>query len=365
MTAAHTSVRSTPWRWIAAIWFAGGLFDASQTVLIMHAEGRHHPWLPLFGTELASWIPWALATAFVIRLARRYPVGRATGVRTVSVHLAAFALISAVAEAWSAALQVLLNPWGNRKWPTFVDTWTTTLTFQVLTFLIAYALILTVTYVVDARESMARQMTETARLNEELSKAQLAALRRQMEPHFMYNTLNSIAGLVRDERNDAAVGMIVGLSEFLRRASEDSHRSQVTLLEEVEYLQRYLEIQKVRFGERLQVSVDIPAELLRAQVPNLLLQPLVENAIKHGIAKRVAGGTVRVAGACHDNTLCLSVYNDGPSLPTDWETTQTGVGIGNLRTRLQILHGTESGLQLRCANPGGVEVVVRLPFTEA
>jgi len=211
---------------------------------------------------------------------------------------------------------------------------------------------------------MARQITETARLNEELSKAQLAALRRQMEPHFMYNALNSIAGLVRDERNDAAVSMIVGLSEFLRRASEDSHRSQVTLLEEVEYLQRYLEIQKTRFGERLQVSVDIPAELLRARVPNLLLQPLVENAIKHGITKRVAGGVLRVAGKCHDGNLCLSVYNDGPGLPANWETRQTGVGIGNLRTRLQILHGSGSGLQLRCAASGGVEAIVTLPFTE-
>src|SRR4029077_16306549 len=174
-------------------------------------------------------------------------------------------------------------------------------------------------YVVDARESIARQATETARLDEELSRAQLETLRRQMEPHFMHNTLNPMAGLVRDQRGDAAVSMFVGLSEFLRRASEDSHRSQVTLAEEVEYLQRYLDIQKVRFGERLQVSVDMPAELLRAQVPNLLLQPLVENAIKHGIAKRVAGGIVRVAGERHNSHLCLTVYNDGPALPPDWE----------------------------------------------
>ena len=365
MTASHTSMPVIRWRWIAAIWCAGALFDASQTVLIMHAEGRHHAWLPLFGTELVSWLPWALATPLVIYLARRYPIARGMSVRTLCVHIVAFALISAVAESWSTVLQMLFNPWNNRRWPTFLDTWTTTLTFQVLTFLIVYALILTVTYLVDARDSMARQITETARLNEELSKAQLAALRRQIEPHFMYNALNSIAGLVRDHRNDAAVSMIVGLSEFLRRSSEDSHRSQVALQEEVEYLQRYLDIQKVRFGERLQVSVDIPAELLRAQVPNLLLQPLVENAIKHGIAKRVAGGSVRVAGACHDGNLCLSVYNDGPSPPTDWEATPTGVGIANLRTRLRILHGGESGLQLRRANPGGVEVLVTLPFTEA
>jgi signal transduction histidine kinase len=364
MTAPPTGTCSTRWRWIAAIWSVAGLFDASQTVLIMHAEGGHHPWAPLFGTELASWLPWALATPLIINLARQHPINRGMSGRTVGLHLAAFAAVSAVAGAWSAELHVLFNPWGHRQWPTFVDTWSTMLLYQVFTFLIAYALILTVTYVVDARERIARQITETSRLNEELSRAQLAALRRQMEPHFMYNTLNSIAGLVRDHRNDAAVSMIVGLSEFLRRASADSHRSQVTLLEEVEYLQRYLEIQKVRFGDRLQVSVDIPAELLLAQVPNLLLQPLVENAIKHGIAQRVAGGCVRVAGARHNGSLCLSVYNDGSNVPPDWAATHTGVGIGNLRTRLQILHGEDSGLELHHAD-AGVEVVVTLPFREA
>lgn len=180
----------------------------------------------------------------------------------------------------------------------------------------------------------------------------------------MFNTLNSIAGLVRDHRNDAAVGMIVGLSEFLRRASVDSHRSQVTLAEEVEYLQRYVDIQQVRFGERLRVSVDIPADLLDTQVPNLLLQPLVENAIKHGVAKRVAGGNVRVTGARRDGSVCLSVYNDGPGFPDDWQTKGAGVGLANLRTRLQILHGEASGLQMRRAGADGVEVLVTLPLKE-
>ncbi len=281
-----------------------------------------------------------------------------------AVHLAAFTAVSLVAEAWFAVLQVIFNPWDYPQRPTFMDAWRTSFPYQVLPFLIVYVLILTVTFVIDARESMARQMTETARLNEELSRAQLAALRRQMEPHFMFNTLNSIAGLVRDHRNDAAVRMIVGLSEFLRRATEDSHRSQVTLAEEVEYLQRYLDIQKVRFGERLQVSVDMPAELLRAQVPSLLLQPLVENAIKHGIAKRVAGGTIRIAGACQNGNLRLSVYNDGPSSSPDWQAPHSGVGVGNLRTRLQILHGADCELELERVDTGGVEVVVTLPLTE-
>ncbi len=366
MAAILSDSRSSRWLRIAAMWCVGGMFEASQAVLIMRfAEGRRHAWLPLFATELATWLPWALATPTIISLARRYPINRSTSVRTVLVHLAAFATISAVAEGWSATLQVLFNPWGNRVPPTFWDTWSTTLLYQVLIFLIAYALILTITYVSDSRENIARQMTETARLNEELSRAQLAALRGQMEPHFMFNTLNSIAGLVRDQRNDAAVSMIVGLSEFLRRASEDSHRPQVTLAEEVEYLQRYVDIQQVRFGDRLQVSVDIPPDLLGTQVPNLLLQPLVENAIKHGVAKRVAGGAIRVAGARRDGSLCLSVYNDGPSFPKDSPTQGAGVGLANLRTRLQILHGDASELRIASVGSHGVEVVVTLPLREA
>ena len=366
MTETPTAVRSTGWLWIGAIWCAGALFDASQTLLTMHAEGDHHAWLSIFGTEFASWLPWALATPLISRLAQRYPMLRGTVMPTAAVHLAAFAIVSMVAAAWCALLQMLFNPWDHAPRPgPFVDVWQSSLLNQSLTYLIVYALILAVTLVADSRENAARQMTETARLNEELSRAQLAALRRQIEPHFMFNTLNSIAGLVRDHRNDAAVSMIVGLSEFLRRASEDSHRPQVTLAEEVEYLQRYLDIQKVRFGDRLQVSVDIPADLLHAQVPSLLLQPLVENAIKHGIAKRVAGGTVRVVGARHNGSLRLNVYNDGPSVPADLQATHTGVGIGNLRTRLRILHGDESELQLKHTAGGAVEVVVTLPFREA
>jgi len=365
MADTPTGARSTRWLWIAAIWFAGGIFDASQTVLIMRYEGRHQSWLPLFVTELALWLPWALATPFISRLARSHALTRGLTARAVAVHLALFVSLSVVAEAWSASLQVLFNPWGNKRWPTFVDAWSVSLLYQCLLFLVVYALVLTVTFALDSREHMARQIAETARLNAELSKAQLAALRRQMEPHFMFNTLHAIAGLVREHRDEAAVSMIVGLSEFLRRASQDSERPLVTLAEEVEYLQRYLDIQKVRFGERLRVTMDIPGELLRAQVPTLLLQPLVENAIKHGISKRVAGGTVRVAGAGENGTLCLRVYNEGDGVPADWQASRTGVGLANLRTRLKILHGDQSELHLRSVDASGVEVVVTLPLREA
>jgi two-component system, LytTR family, sensor kinase len=338
MNETHADVRSTHWRWIAAIWCAGGLFDACQTVLFMSAIGRRHAWLT-FGTELLSWLPWMLATPLVIKLAERRPLFRGTTIRAAALHLMVFIIVCLVAETWFSLLQMLFNPWDYPQPPNFVNAWRASFLPQMLTFVIVYGLILSFSFAMDARERMARQAVETLRLSGELSRAQLGALRQQIEPHFMFNTLHSITGLVRDQQNEAAVSMIVGLSEFLRRALEDSHRSQVTLLEEVEYLQRYLDIQKVRFGGRLQVNVEIPAELRRAKVPSLLLQPLVENAIKHGIAKRAAGGLVRVTGAHVDGKLWLRIYNDGPDFSGVETVTGAGLGISNLRTRLQILHG--------------------------
>lgn len=365
MANALRNTRSNRWIWIAAIWCAGALFDASQTMLIMHALVGHGAWLGPFLVAFVSWLPWALATPLIVSLARRYPIAHGSVLKTAGAHVAAFAVISTVAEAWAAMLRVMFNPWHHTPPSTFAHTWYTSLTDQILTFVIVYVLILTITYVVDSREKMERQMTEAARLNEELSRAQLAALRRQMDPHFMFNTLNSIVGLVRDQRNDAAISMIVGLSEFMRRTSADSHRAQVTLTEEVEYLQRYIDIQKVRFGDRLRISLDIPAELGEAQVPSLLLQPLVENAIKHGVSKRVAGGEIRVAGAHHDGNLKLTVYNDGPWMQENAEASSGGVGLDNLRTRLLILYSGRSELRLRPLDTGGVEVVVTLPLVEA
>jgi len=144
---------------------------------------------------------------------------------------------------------------------------------------------------------------------------------------------------------------------------EGSNRQQMPLEEELEFAQKYLDIQKVRFGERLQLSVEVPREFFSAQVPSLILQPMVENAVKHGIARRVHGGAIRIAAFRSNGMLTLSVYNDGPSLPADWET-QSGIGISNVRGRLQSLYGEGFQLNLRNQAPGGVEVSVSVPFRE-
>jgi hypothetical protein len=352
--------------WIASIWAGLGLFDATQNVFVMRAEGMHHAWTRLFFVLLIAWLPWALATPMVLRLGRRYPPSRWRTFSTFGTHLAACAAIGLVTSAWNAVLEQLLNPWLKSPGPErFPDLWLQKFENGLLSYLILYGVILLVSHILDSRERLAHQQTETARLNEQLSKAQLNALRRQIEPHFLFNTLNAIAGLVREKRNDAAVTMIAGLSDFLRRVLEDSHRQQVPLEEELEFALQYLDIQKVRFAGRLQVRVSVPSQLFPAQVPSLILQPMVENAVKHGIAKRVQGGRIHISASRSNGSLTLSVYNDGPSLPLDWERTQSGIGIANVRTRLQSLYGDAFELNMCNREPGGVEVSVSVPFAQS
>jgi len=363
MRSILTHSETPRWYWIASIWFGIGLFDATQTVFVMRAEGMHHAWVQLFVTLFLSWLPWALATPLVLWLGRQYPPVQLRRFSMWGTHFGACAAIGVVSAAWIALLEELLNPWANvpAREP-FVHFWLHKFYNGLLSCLILYATLLLISYMLESRERLAVQQTETARLSEQLSKAQLSALRRQIEPHFLFNALNAIAGLVRERRNDAAVSMIAGLSDFLRRVLEDSNRQEVPLGEEMAFLQKYLEIQKARFGERLQVIVDVPREFFPAQVPTLILQPMVENAVKHGIAKRANGGAIRISAFRSNGMLTLRVCNDGPTLPADWERTHAGIGISNVRTRLQSLYGNAFELSMRNQAPGGVEASVSVPF---
>lgn len=366
METKHIHSHSPRWIWIVLIWLGFGLVDAMQTVFVMRSEGMHHAWGKLFLISVLSWLPWALATPLIMRLGRRFPLVKRGSIVTWLAHLGGCAAITLASATWLSWLTFLLNPFAYAAGPGRFGY----LLFEkfysgVLSSLLLYAGILAVQYLLDFGERLAYQQTETARLNELLAKAQLEALRRQIEPHFLFNTLSAVTGLVREGRNETAVNMIAELSDFMRRVLEDSTRQEVPLGEEMEFAQKYLQIQKARFVERLQLSVDIPSELLLAQVPTLILQPIVENAIKHGIAKRAQGGAVRIAASRSDNLLTLAVYNDGPGLPAGWETSLPGIGISNMRTRLRSLYGDGFKLKLENQAPDGVEVSVSVPFKES
>ena len=274
--------------------------------------------------------------------------------------------IDVVASAWGSALEIVFQPWlPDFESQAFMVTWPLKIYGSILPALILYALILAITYVLDGKARAAAQQTDTARLNEQLSYAQLNALQRQVEPHFIFNALNSISGLVREQKNDAAVSMIVALSDFIRRVAVSANDPQAELAQEVEFLEKYLQIQEARFAGRLKVEMQIPDELRKAQVPSLILQPLVENAIKHGIAQRVIGGEVRVAAARANGELRLSVYNDGPLLDRDGSAIKDGIGLSNLRTRLKLLYGSDCDLRLENYGITGVQVSLALPYREA
>ena len=350
------------WYWVVAVWLGIGLFDATQTVFVMRSEGMHHYWARLFFTDLMAWLPWMLATPIVFRLSDRFPGAAWKRAAFWIWHLLACSAIGLVAAGWVALWEELLNPYALMPGPDpFGQLWLRKFYAGLLASIILYGLILLVAHIADTQRRFAVQQAQTARLNEQLSKAQLNALRRQIEPHFLFNTLNAIAGLVREGSSDAAVSMIAGLSDFLRRVVNDSDRQQVPLSEELEFTRKYLDIQQARFAERLKFNVDVPTELLPAQVPSLILQPLVENAVKHGIAQRVHGGAIRIAAARSNGTLTLRIYNDGPGLPSGWEQNANGIGILNVRTRLESLYGNEFELRLR-NQQGGVEATVSIPY---
>ena len=356
--------RSFSWTWIALLWAGLGVFDATQNVFSMLHAGMHHAWVRLFIVLMFNWLPWGLVTPLVIGLGRRYPFTYGSA-RTWLMHVSAVVAIDVVAAAWGSVLEVLMQPWlPDFAASQFTVIWPQKISGGLLPACILYTVILAVTYLLDSKAKVAAQQTAAARLNEQLSHAQLSALQRQIEPHFIFNTLNSIAGLVREQNNDAAVSMIVALSDFLRRVAVSSSEPKARLAQEVEFLEKYLQIQEARFAGRLNLQLEIPAQLRNAQVPSLILQPLVENAIKHGIAKRAQGGTVRVTAARTEAMLRMSVYNDGPLLRAA-DSAENCIGLLNLRTRLTLLYGKDFELRLENSGSSGVEVTLALPYSEA
>src|SRR5579862_1963501 len=218
MDALSTTPRSTQWIWIAAICAGIGLCDATTSVLVMRSEGMHHAWTALFVTLFLTWQIWLLGIPVALWLGRKYPPVRLRPLVTWLVHGAACFLICIVSGAWIALLDVTLNSWLRRSPPgPFRPLWLYDSYSAIWGSIICYAFVLCAGYIVDSRERFVRQRIETARLNEQFSKMQLDVLRRQIEPHFLFNALNAVAGLMREGRTDDAVSMLVKLSEFLRK----------------------------------------------------------------------------------------------------------------------------------------------------
>lgn len=336
------------WLWSLAIWLVFGILDGTQAVVGMRTMGMDHPWGRLFAFYAFSWALWAAVSPLVFLLAKRYPPPDHW-----LVHVVSYLGIGLFNGIWIVWLEFALEPMGHH----FAQKLTLVngaLSFFYSRFhldLIAYVGVLVLAHTLESRRTLAQR-------DEQLSKARLDALRRQLEPHFLFNTLNGIAGLVRGGKSDAAVRMIAGLSDLLRRVIEGPAGTETSLAEEIEFLNKYLEIQQMRFGSRLRFEIAVPEELAAARVPSMILQPVVENAIEHGVGLRMDGGLVTIAALRVNGSLKMSVENDGPTLGDFSE----GVGIANTRLRLHSLYGNRAGFSLRNSRPGKVEAMVSVPF---
>lgn len=358
---ARTDLSMIPWRHVALAWLALGMFDGAQTVVSMHAMGMRHAWLTLFFVTTAIWSVWALFTPIPLLLLRRFALP-SRKVLPWAVHGAACLALGVVWATWSSLLEHTTNPFAYPHGPDpFLPLWRAKFLGNLIGDVVLYGAIVALSIGIDARSRLLHQKAASARLAELLAQAQLAALRLQIEPHFIFNALNAITALIREQKHDAAVAMTAALGDLLRRVTDRSERQFVTMEDEIDFVHKYLDIQQMRFAERLRYRIDVPDALLKAQVPDLVVQSLVENAIKHGIAKRARGGELQVAAIRDGATLRLSVSNDGPALP---ERVEEGVGLSNTRQRLHALYGDAQSLRLQNRDSAGVLATITLPYRE-
>jgi hypothetical protein len=339
-----------------SFWTATGLLCGLQIWISMITHG-HALWRVLL-YQVLIWDAWFLVTPAIGTLARRQRLVPPS-TRAVLVHLGV-AVASALAHAvWWTMLLVELRPYDAMGSRTFAQGfWPICLSALPLELMV-YCGVLAAHHAFEYYEKFRERERAAARLEVSLAEARLHALELQIQPHFLFNTLNSISALVRGAQPAEAVTMIAGLSDLLRYTLDHAGAQRVPLEDELAITRRYLEIERVRFPDRMSFELDAGPEVRRAAVPTLLLQPLAENAIRHGIARVVAPGRLRIHAFRDGERLRIDVFNTG----TLAAQRRAGVGLRNTTDRLQHLYGEAHAFDLRSAE-GGVLASVSLPWSE-
>ena len=346
-------------RIVIAAWTVPALLSTFETVMFARLGGRSiEPWRAFF-SEAPGWYAWAALTPLIAQLATRVPLSRPLRWRAVALHVACYLLVAMSGSAVWATVGLVLRPGPAGFVASFRNWFVSGLPFTVL----VYAAVVGIVHSLNDRARLRIRERDAARLAQQLSEAQLASLRMQLQPHFLFNCLNAIMALVRDGDNERAVAAL-GIIGDLLRTTLNVASPEVPLAEEVAFTRRYLELEQLRFGERLNVMFDVAPELLDAAVPPFVLQPFVENAIKHGILDRRHGGTIAIAASADDGSLHLSVRDDGVGLARTMATSgKSGVGLANARLHLAQLYREAATLSVATAASGvGVEVQITLPL---
>jgi two-component system LytT family sensor kinase len=349
------------WGIIFAFWTFAGLFMASEDYISYLLGEVSTNWYKHFLPQLSFAYLWALLTPFLLWLARRFHIERGYRVRNFLLHVFLSATFSTLTIVGIHSMYLYLFHI-NFSYNTLLRNINGNLHYYGL----IYWLILLVTHAFDYYNRFREAELRESKLQTQLAQAQLQALKMQLHPHFLFNTLHSISALQRKDLV-AANHMIVRLGDFLRLTLDNSGAQDVPLQKELEFLGCYLEIQRIRFQDRLSVNIDVDPKALDAQVPNLILQPIVENAIKHGIAPYTTPGHIDIRAHCNNGLLQLQVRDNGQGLcasDCSGSAMREGLGLANTKARLSKLYDTAYRFDLTNAPEGGLLVSLEIPFKQ-
>ncbi len=341
---------------ILLIWLFAGVMSGGQSWYFRVAAGREVPWRAILATSSTFAGLWFLLTPVILWLSSRFRIERGRVLRRLGLHLL-FALLLALLQQTAFNFIALYAQSAPITFARISQLAIGNFDYGIL----VYFVILLVQHAWNYYERMQAEQVHAAQLQAELAAAQLQALKMQLHPHFLFNTLNTISVLIHENPNVAG-RMVELLSDLLRYTLKNSGAQVIALQQELEFLKLYLEIEQTRFGERLQVQMNVAPETLAAQVPNLILQPLVENAIRHGVAKRRGPGVIEISAERDNGALRLRVRDNGHGPETNSAAENNGIGLANTRTRLQTLYGTKSDFKLERIAEGGALAEIVMPF---
>ncbi len=354
-----------------AAWTAAGLFFFTQSLVQKFASGEPTPWWHYLTSWLVGVYTWALVTPGILWLGRRFPFARKNWLRRAALHVPLSVGISIAQLTVESAILAQL-----RVFPSVMKNFGSTLAFLlILSFhqgVITYWTILGVQaglryyrrYQERERQALKLEL-DASELKTQLARAQLSALKMQLQPHFLFNTLNAIMVLVRQQKGREAEEMVGRLSDLLRCVLEDVAAQEVPLRRELEYLELYLSIEQVRFQDRLRVEIAVDPAALDAAVPHMGLQPIVENAVRHGMGRSSTAGRLRISAARVGGSLEIRIRDDGPGLPPADAMQGRGIGLANTRERLHRLYGDAARLTVENGEQGGAVALMVVPYRDA
>lgn len=357
--------RSVRWTFSFFIWTCVGLFFASQSQLWDRYLFRTPiSWERALTINLSFYYIWACIAPLVFWLGKRYQFERKGWIKALLIHLPTSIILSAIQLLIAEVVFQSFRPYPLKLFETFRAI-QFSFAFNFHMNLLTYWVILGIGSIREYYRRYRDRELRNAQLEAQLTQAQLQALKMQLHPHFLFNTLNTISSLMHKNVQDAD-RVLARLGDLLRASLGNSGVHEVALREELEFLRRYLEIEQIRFGDRLKVEIRVDPDLLDLKVPNFILQPLVENSIRYAVSSRNTGGQIQITATRENERLTLHVKDDGPGLTTEHGVMDSnGVGLQNTRARLQQLYGNDHEFVFRNHPREGVDVSIIIPVQQS